>query len=59
MPAKPGRPPLLAHERATAHLGVRLRPDEMARLQQAAERRGLPVSQWVRQVLLRAARRRS
>lgn len=39
----------------TDHLRIRLSPEEKARIEKLAEREGLPVSTWVRRMLLRPA----
>ena len=52
-----GRPPLEHHERRDADLHIRFKAEERDELDGAAERAGLTLSEWVRQVVLRAARR--
>jgi len=52
-----GRPPIPEEERASERLVARVRPDELASYQAASERAGLSLSEWVREVLGRAARR--
>ena len=46
-----------AAERKAAYLHLRIRAADVAELERAAQRRGQTLSDWVRDVLLRAARR--
>ena len=53
-----GRPLMESHERRDAILRVRIRQDELELLESAAESSDQSLSAWVREVLVRAARRR-
>ena len=46
-----GRPPLENHERRDADLHIRFKAEERDELDDAAERAGLTLSEWVRQVV--------
>lgn len=52
-----GRPPKAKEDRRSAVLRVRLTDEERERYQQAADREGLPLSEWVRWWLVQAAGR--
>lgn len=53
----PGRPPETGTTRSTPIL-VRLTPEEREALQSVADAAGEPLASWVRDVALRAARKR-
>lgn len=55
-PRERGRPPKSPEERKTAELRIRLTPEQRATLDAAAD---ADTSTWARDVLLRAAKRRS
>lgn len=57
-PRPRGRPPLEDGQDRSKILQVRLRPDELASLQEAAEKAGKPLSAWVRETLLERLERR-
>jgi predicted HicB family RNase H-like nuclease len=46
-----GRPPLMDGEAKSARLALRLRPRRLERIQQAACRSGMKVTQWVEQAI--------
>ncbi|MHC4138111.1 MAG: plasmid mobilization protein [Planctomycetota bacterium] len=54
---KGGRPRKRASERRSVTPSLRLTPGEAELIQTAADAKGLPVTQWMREALLRAARR--
>ncbi len=56
--AKMGRPPKTEEERQTRTLRVRLTSADDQTIRQAAEAAGKSLSAWVRDVLVRAAKRR-
>ena len=54
---KKGRKPLKADELRSAKVTIRVRQDQRDLYEDAAEARGLTLSQWVAEVLDRAAKR--
>ena len=61
MEAKPkmGRPPKSADEQASEIVALRLTTDERAECERAAKRADVKLSAWMRDRLLRAAKRES
>ena len=59
MKTRMGRPPKPKAERGTEIVAVRMTQDERAQCEQAAEQSSLKLSDWIRQKLLRAAKRES
>ncbi len=58
MKKKPrGRPKLPPKDRKSRYLQLRIGNADLHRLRQAADARSLPLSEWARAVLLRAAKR--
>jgi len=53
---KLGRPPLLKAQKKGKITGVRLREDERALVEQAAQNNGKRLSDWMRNVLVNAAK---
>ena len=51
-----GRKPFPKGEAFSRMLSCRVRPDEEAAIRAAAKAAGLPVAQWIRSALLRAAK---
>ncbi len=47
-----GRPPLPDGDGRTATLAIRLRPDELEFMRRCADRRGVSLSEWVREMTL-------
>lgn len=52
-----GRPPKAPEESASVRIDLRAMPAEKEEFEAAAARAGLKLSEWIRQTLLRAARR--
>lgn len=50
-----GRPPLAKKERKATHLSVRVTLDEYRGVERAAKTAGVPVSEWLRGTILKAA----
>ena len=59
MPAKPGPKPRPPEDRQASQLQIRINVRDKAALAAAADRAGLSLSAWAKQVLLRVARRQS
>lgn len=55
--AERGRPPKNPQDRHSAVIYLKLTPADRATLEAAAEAKGKPLTVWVREVTLRAARR--
>lgn len=55
--AKMGRPPKAEEQRKASSINLRLTAEERREVDAAAERAGVPVSEWVRRVILEAAGR--
>jgi len=53
----PGRPEIPAEERKAVIVACRVDADERAQLDQAAEKAGIRLSDWMRERLLSAAKR--
>ncbi len=58
MAAKPGPKPRKPEDRQASQLQIRINVRDKAALTAAADRAGLSLSAWAKQVLLRAAKRR-
>jgi len=58
MPGKRGRPPKPPEERRGLRIEVRVNPDERRLFDLAADKVGLDLSEWMRTVLLRSAKRK-
>jgi predicted HicB family RNase H-like nuclease len=56
---KPGPKPRPPHKRQASQLQVRINARDKAALAAAADRAGLTLSAWAKQLLLRAARRQA
>lgn len=54
-----GRPPKEPEQAKSSQLQVRVTEAEKAEFFDASERAGIPLSEWARNVLLRAARRKA
>lgn len=59
MTAKMGRPKLPKSERKSGRIEIRVSVQEQAAMESAAERAGLKLSEWLRDVALKAAHRAS
>lgn len=57
MKAKRGRPPLAESERAEERLELRIKADDKADWQKAADQAGVALSAWIRERLTKAAKR--
>jgi len=53
--AKLGRPPLPKRKALGRLISLRLRPEELQKINEAAERSNLKLSAWIRKVLSKAA----
>lgn len=58
MTTKMGRPKLPKGERKSGRIEIRVSGPEQAALESAAERAGLKLSEWLRDVALKAAHQR-